>query len=508
MNKNIKLKKQTEDEISEFPQSKLPNPILSEHPEWVELYWNTLKIGWNNIVKDDRVPPHMTCLPDLPIIWQWDSCFMALYSRFLNSVLPAMNNLDIMYHYQREDGFIAMAYNFEKGQEAYGENINPPLYAWTEWELFLASGDKSRLLKILPVLVNYFDWLKKNRTRKSGLYWFEVPESSGMDNSPRGSYYNKQGSGICHLDLTCQQALSALYLAKIAKAIGENETAARFQKEHGELKNLVNKYMWNEKTHFYYDVFDDHEVYLHYNWLNHKTICGFWPMLAGISSEMQTKQLIDHLLNPDEFYRPHRIPSLSADDPNYDPQGGYWLGGVWPPTNYMVVKGLEYANQNDRGFDSASFYDLAFDFAANHLDNMVKTYKECTPHTVWECYSPEYVRPGTSKWGQISRPDIVGWSGLGPIAMLIEHIIGIHIYVPENAVFWNIKLFEEHGLENLSFGNGTISLLSKKRSASSHALIVKSDVPFTLNVSLQDKYWKKFTVKKGENIFSMTDKEL
>ena len=40
------------------------------------------------------------------------------------------------------------------------------------------------------------------------------------------------------------------------------------------------------------------------------------------------------------------MPALAADEPGYTPDGQYWNGAVWAPTNYMVVKGLQ-----DYGFE-------------------------------------------------------------------------------------------------------------------------------------------------------------
>ena len=80
--------------------------------------------------------------------------------------------------------------------------------------------------------------------------------------------------------------------------------------------------------------------------------------------------LSSHLENPAEFNRAHRIPALSADDPHYCRTGDYWCGGVWAPTNYMVLKGL----------DEAGCGDLAHQIALNHNENVVRVFElENTP---------------------------------------------------------------------------------------------------------------------------------
>lgn len=194
-----------------LPKERLPVPVLADHPRWVRLYWQTLKIGWQNIRRDAgaHIPPHMACMPDVPIIWQWDSCFMAMFCRFLNGAFPGLNNLDILYRFQRKDGFIAMAYNVIKSRPAFGELINPPLYAWAEWAHYLAAGDRDRIGRVYPGLARYFDWVKRNRRRDNGLYWFELPGASGMDNSPRGGSFDRRGSDLCHVDLICRSRAKA-----------------------------------------------------------------------------------------------------------------------------------------------------------------------------------------------------------------------------------------------------------------------------------------------------------
>ena len=72
----------------------------------------------------------------------------------------------------------------------------------------------------------------------------------------------------------------------------------------------------------------------------HKHIGAYWALLAECVPESRLAAFVAHLENPAEFNRPHRIPALSADDPDFSGMGGYWCGGVWPPTNYMVLKGL------------------------------------------------------------------------------------------------------------------------------------------------------------------------
>ena len=484
-----------------YQPDRLPKVICDEHPEWVDIYELAMRTAFNNIEYPAQPNwlPQLTCMPGQGYIWQWDSCFMTLYARYSNGLLPGMNNLDNLYRLQRDDGYISMAYDMNTNEEAYGERVNPPLYAWVEWEYFLATGDDARFAHILPILVKFFDWMKANRRREScDLYWFEDSGSSGMDNSPRSGYIaaHLDGSDICHIDLACQQALTAKYLAEISGHLGKAELADRFRVEHRDLAQLINERHWCDRTGFYYDLFARAAREHRMNFVNHKTAASFWPILSDVADGEQVDCLIEHLLDPDEFWTLHPVPTLSRDDPNYDPTGGYWLGGVWAPTNYMIVKGLERKNR----------YGLARQVAVKHLEAMVAVAQDENFGSIWEAYAPEYYLPSTEKtYGQIARPNFVGWSGLGPIAMLIEQILGFRLNAVQNQVTWNISTPGQHGVENLLFNGKTLSLTCDGYHADGEktSIAVTTTGTLTLAISLMYNREKTFELAAGEHVLKM-----
>ncbi len=186
------------EKIYAFNKSALPVPVIEGKPEWVELYYKAWELAFENIDYIGKAgwKPQLTCMPGVGVIWQWDSCFMAFITNYANGTLSALNNLDNLYRLRRKsDGYMSMAYRIEEEEPAYGGRINPPLMAWAEWEAYLVSGDISHFPEILPALEGCFDFIEKNRTRNCGLYWFEVPGSSGMDNAPRGGYYSLAQNG-------------------------------------------------------------------------------------------------------------------------------------------------------------------------------------------------------------------------------------------------------------------------------------------------------------------------
>lgn len=279
------------------------------------------KSGWKD---------NLTCMPGTGIVWQWNSCIMIFITNFSNGTLTALNNLDNLYRLRREsDGFMAMAYFIETGEPAYRERINPPLMAWAEWEHYLISGDASRFETVLPALEGIYDFIEKHRRRsRCDLYWFEDSGSSGMDNSPRSGYLSErlEGSDVCHVDLACQQALSALHLAKICAVLGLQDKVSFYEAEQVRICQPINERYWSKRAGWYFDFFQRDGKQAKIKYINAKTAAAFWTLLCGAATNGRKEAVIGHMFNEEEFYTKVPFATLSKDDPNYDSTSGYWLG--------------------------------------------------------------------------------------------------------------------------------------------------------------------------------------
>jgi neutral trehalase len=108
--------------------------------------------------------------------------------------------------------------------------------------------------------------------------------------------------------------------------------------------------MWDEADSFYYDVSDKGQR------IKVKTIASFWPLIAGVADQQSAKVLVRKLKDPGMFWRQTPFPSLAAGHLLYGPKGKYWLGGVWAPTNYMVIKGLQQHGYEEFATEAAARY--------------------------------------------------------------------------------------------------------------------------------------------------------
>ncbi|OGH56668.1 MAG: hypothetical protein A3G34_05135 [Candidatus Lindowbacteria bacterium RIFCSPLOWO2_12_FULL_62_27] len=481
----------------------LPEPMLPAHPEWIDLYWEAWRMAWEKISFGTPENGLAAAYMDEGFneqIYQWDSVFMCLFARYGLRLFPVMPTLDNFYGKQRENGYIQRCYSESDGREVQtptpdDPGVNPPLFAWVEWEYYAFTGDRSRLLRVFPKLEKYFLWLEDNARAPEGRgLYYQTDLGSGMDNTPRGDVTRSAWS-----DMSIQQALAAGYLARMAAVLGDREKEAFWRREHADLKDRINELLWDEADGFYYDLLRSGEK-------SHvKHIGAFWAMLASVADGQRTARLVDHLKNPAEFYRPHLFPTLAASEKTYAAAGHYWRGSVWAPTNYMVIQGLER-----RGYG-----DLAREAAENHVRHMAQVYADppadehrIAPEerrdayrTIWECYSPERPAPAT-RWDNTfySRQDFVGWSGLGPIAMLIENILGFEVRGAENILVWTLTRSDTHGIRRLPVGpDNRVSLEASPGRSGRISVRIIAEKEFALEIRRPGAAARRIRVKPGRS---------
>jgi glycogen debranching enzyme len=249
--------------------------------------------------------------------------------------------------------------------------------------------------------------------------------------------------------------------------LGDSDRAAHWQSKAKRVGARINAAMWSARSQFY------HDLQLPARLVSAKTAAGFWPLLAGICPAERIAALVAQLQDARTFNRPLPVPTLSADDPNYTEAGHYWVGGVWAPTNYMITRGLMLAGEGD----------VAHEIAKKYVSGLCETWHTVEPHTLWESYSPETPAPGRRPYSdELVKPDFCGWSAIGPIAMLIENIIGIAPSMDARRVDWEIRLTCAHGVEQLWLGDTCLQLLAADRAAPDAAVTVeaRSSQPLTL----------------------------
>jgi len=392
-----------------------------------EMYEAALSIARKKVrggPQDPAYPKPFVDAADSNHIFLWDTCFIAAYAKYHQDELPIGNALDNFYDRQDADGFICREYN-EAGlpfwPKDHPTSICPPLLAFAELELYGQSRDLTRLRDAWPKLVRFFDFLVRTYRLEDGLF-FSDALGSGMDNIPRypdgwtddhagiplvnlypkvykyeglSAAWNRQGRSV---DLSAQMALFADNLVTIGRLIGETADLGRYAQAHTDIGGAVNQRCWSEADGFYYDLGYGAQI-------RRKHIGMFWVMLAGIAPPKRLRRLVDHLTDPAQFWRRIPVAAWPADQAGFSPAGSYWMGGVWAPTNYMVIRGLERCGRRA----------LAMRLARQYYWAVAQVFK--ATGTFWENYAPDALVHGDP-----AAPDFCGWSALAPIALYREYI--------------------------------------------------------------------------------------
>lgn len=471
--KNYFIKKEFDGKpLPEYESSKdkLPIPVWDGHDDAIECYYKTWQIAFSNLRLPNREAGFVSSFIDTAFngyLFMWDSSFIVMFGRYGSRAFNFQQTLDNFYSHQHLDGFICREICEDQPGEQWQRDdpvsTGPNILPWSEWEYFKSTGDVERLRKIFNPLMGYHRWLYLNRSWPDGGYW-SSGLACGMDNMPRhqpGYNCALSHGHMTWIDTCIQMVISGKVLIEIGKIIGREPETDWLKDEVKSLTDLINNKLWSEKDSFYFDRWKNGQL------SGIKNIGAYWALLADIVPADRLDKFVEHLNNKNEFNRPHRIPTLAADQQGYDPTGGYWHGAVWAPTNYMVLKGLE-----KNGYD-----DLAYEIACNHLDNVVKVFNETG--TVWENYMPESANPGKP-----AKSDFVGWTGLVPICVLLEFVLGIKPYAQNKKIVWNINRTERHGVSNYPLGEATVELICQARKSADEepSVEIHSTSPITVEI--------------------------
>ncbi|MGB5819950.1 MAG: trehalase family glycosidase [Saonia sp.] len=375
-------------------------------------------------------------------IFLWDTCFIVCFAKYHMDELPVYQALDNFYDRMEDDGYICREYR-QDGRPLWSKehpvSINPPLLAFAENEIYGVKNDKERLKKVYPILKKNFEFHVNNYQGEDKLFWGDTL-GMGMDNIPRSprGWTTEEGNGMTHhelgdklgkmsgstgeqrlnmfiaeyvdtlqgvwneegrlVDFTSQMAMYALQLKSFAEIIGKTHDIAFYETFHAELKKALNEKCWNQEDAFYYDLGYDKQI-------PRRHIGMYWALMGQLVPEDKLESFLSHLTDTNEFYRKIPLPALSASDPDYKGWGDYWLGGVWAPTSYMVLKGLT-ANGK---------HELAANLAQRTYDAIAEVFE--ATDTFWENYAPDLV-----SYGMPSKKDFCGWTALIPIAVYHEYM--------------------------------------------------------------------------------------
>jgi glycogen debranching enzyme len=353
------------------------------------------------------------------------------------------------------------------------DGLNHPLVAWAELESYRATGDRARLQRVWNPMVRYYGALRKYLRQGNGLY---MTGWASMDNSPMNACLAGGGTAV---DTSAEMALFARSLAEIAHLTGREREVNGFLRDADEVSEQINRLMWDPARGFYFDLRPDGTR------CPVMTVAGYWTLLSRTALGARAEALVSQLSKPETFGRRHRVPSLAASEDGYQAKGGYWRGSVWDPTNLMVIRGLEVAG----------YAALASRIALENLDAVAEVF--ANTGTLWENYAPDAIAPGDP-----AKKDLVGWSGITPILVLLEYKIGLKPDAARNELRWSLAGPGRIGCERFWFNGHTVTLIADPaaRAVGRWRIRVRSDGPFRLMARGANRR-RVISIRQGESAF-------
>lgn len=446
----------------------LPEPRWDGHDDAIACYWWTWEKAFDNL-RRPSARPFVSNYIDTAFnggLFLWDSIFILAFGRYGARAFPFQRTMDNFYANQDDDGFLPRELRPDGTGQFHPHDpasTGPNAVAWCEWNHFLNTGDRDRLACVFPVILAYHRWMRLNRSWPDGSY-YACGLSGGADNMdrlPPGYEPHVHHGHLSWIDSTAQAHLSASLLLEMGGVLGRADELDAERAELDPLREWFHTRAWDERIGFPTDVDRRGRP------TGVKQVGAFWAMLAGLPDAGQARRMAAHLEDPASFLRHHRVPTLAADQAGYSPEGRYWNGAIWAPTNWMTLKALERY-----GLD-----DTAHDIAVNHHEAVVRIWKDTG--TVWENYAPDADRPGKP-----AKPDFVGWTGLPPIAVLLEHRFGLRPDVPNRVLVWDVRPTESFGVRRYPFGDAVLDLACEARQSADEKprVTLRSDAPLILDL--------------------------
>ena len=451
----------------------LPSPVLDgdENHMLIAAYWYAWQVAFDQWLyepyeKGQAVANICGCKDwgEFGSTVDYDTFFIMQFVRYARGAYPYINVYDNMYARQHENGMINKEGDNSNFEVYSSSPTMPTALAWAEWENYMVSGDKKRLENILLPLVKLYEWFQYYQRDADGFY-----------------YSGQGGHGDWSICANAFQALSAKAISDIARETGRNDLTAYFLKEFDEIKNMINERLWDEEGAFYSFKAPDGRFATHIKpGKTFKYSRSFDVLLAKAAPPGRADKMLKQLLDTNVFMGPYGIRSLSLDSNIYVLDTGNIIEAdennaidtafdfkktVWAPVMVTALQAL----------DNYGYIKESGELGERYARAVAESYKIHGDIREFS-FADEIGTAGHHKF--------VGWSGYGPVACLIEYVLGFKINAPENTVCWNIRQICRHGIERLCFGNVTAGFICEKRSGDKEPchITVKSNGTFTLAV--------------------------
>ena len=318
-------------------------------------------------------------------MWHWDSCFHAIAWRRFDRA-RARAELRTVLRSGRPDGFLPHTVFWDaparwRRAPLYAtrgfwgdwctETVGPPLLAFA-WEIVAdASREEAPSFRTeaLPALGAHLEWLARERDPDDdGLLTIILPDESGLDDSPkyapaygrlahdgpgywllverdrRAGWDSRRiiGRDDHHVEDVWFNVAYALSLRAMARLSGDASWSARARR----VETALLERCWDARRGLFFDLAGHKQRAVRIS-----TWSSLSPlMLDGLPDDVRRRLVEEHLLDKRRYRAAFGIPSVSMDEPSFNPRWDRfrcWRGPAWVNTAWLLDPSLRALGYED-----------------------------------------------------------------------------------------------------------------------------------------------------------------
>lgn len=335
----------------------------------------------------------------------------------------------------------------------YGSVDSTPLYLILAGEYYKRTGDAELIRSLWPRIKEAAVWLDRYGDVDGDGFMEYVPDAGGLRNQgwkdSQDSVFHSDGA-LAEGPIALCEVQGYLYAAKkaasmLSRLMGDEDWAARLQREAEELRSNFNRTFWDERLGTYVLALDGDKKPCRVLASN-----AGHTLFSGIADHDKAKK-VARTLTSEALYSGWGIRTLASTERLYNPMS-YHNGSVWPHDNALTGFGLAcYGLREDFSkvftgvFDASLFMDL---------------------HRLPELFCGFQRRPGMAPTLYPVACSPQTWAS-GSLLLMLQASLGIHFEAENKRIIFKESMLpgflEEVRLKNLAVTPGkSVDLLIRR----------------------------------------------
>ena len=312
---------------------------------------------------------------------------------------------------QQEDGLVPGSIYMRAEKPRWSTTVgHPPVWPIAVHDYAKQTNSNDLIIQCYEPLVRQLRWFENNRkAAPKGFYYTDILNhrwESGVDEGIR--FHDVLTGPFACVDATSHVYMLYDYAAEWSEIVGE--PAGEFREKANELREFIQKEMFDTETGFFHDVWAVGDPSK-----RRMALEGMWPMVVGAATWEQADRMMDeNLRSHRRFFSEHPVSTVGVKEPLFELR--MWRGPTWNSMTYWAARGcMRYK----RAHDARRLLEEALSSSADQFQRT---------DTIWEFYHPhggnpeELQRKPHTEYNQPCR-DYLGHNPLIAMALMFEQAI-------------------------------------------------------------------------------------